>query len=584
MKQAIYFFLFGAISMIATSCQINVAPTSSEKSSDRIHDTSSALTSSTPIESSSGPTESITSAKEESTTAITSEEIPSFTSEDETPSFASEESYSFSSQEDMSSCASKVESESISQNQDPEEFHFYCVNDFHGAIKAQEGNYGHFEYGISSYFGELASRKHDDPEHTILLSAGDMWQGSLESNDSKGLFVTEAMNAAGFDAMAIGNHEFDFGIENLKNNAESAQFPFLAGNIMYYSSPSTHDDSFGTSTVIERGGIKIGIVGMIGEGQTTSITSHHVKDHVFVNPLPLALKEATRLKEEEGTDINILLLHDESSAITNQFEYVKDSGKTLSDYFDVAFCGHTHSYNNEIFDGVPLLQSYCNGQAYSHATITFDHSSITSRKGEVEYVPVSARKDEDVETVVSKYLTDELLNRANRVAGTIYGSFNQRGVATLSCKAIYDRYSSEYPNLACTMVNSQRSWLSGEVTYSDIYKATPFSNEIVIASVKGSDIIREAKWNPTYTGDLSRFATLNSDQYYDCAVIDYIFYHMNNEKTYDYFPHNNPGGGNQVIDVKKTYPYDLVFDYLKTKETIRASDYSGTQNGFDCYQ
>lgn len=472
---------------------------------------------------------------------------------------------------------------------EPKKYVFYNVNDFHGAIREGHDSYGHYESGASKYFGELATRKKEDPEHTILLSSGDMWQGSLESNNSKGLFVTDIMSASGFDAMAVGNHEFDFGVENIETNANSASFPFLGGNIMNYENGETtsiRNSLFDISKVIEKDDIKIGIVGMIGEGQTTSITSKYVSSLSFIDPVPLALKESARLKEEEGTDINVLLVHCDESAIEIGFESCKAPGEHLSDYFDVVFCAHSHSYNNRVIDGVPLLQAYCNGQAYSKATITIAQHEVTAREGAIEYAVSANRTDVDVEGVVSKYMTPELIELGASHAGTVTYPFNKRDVGALGCKAIFDEYAELYPNLACAMMNSQRDGLSGEVSYSDIFKATPFANSIVIANIKGSDIIAEAKYNPTYTRDVEAFGTLDPNSFYTCAVIDYLFYHMNVNKEFDYFKGNRPGGGNEVIKEYVTYPYELIFEHFKNapQNTLNVVDYRGTENGFDLYQ
>ena len=578
MKQANFFGLFLTFPLLLASCTIKFVSDSSDSTAESASNETVSSVQSSDSKTSSQETKSSvdTSYEKESVISVSSEEGSFVYSEDR---LSSEETFSIES--------SSVEESSLSSG--PKTFTFYSVNDFHGAIKEGRDSYNHYESGISKYFGELATRRKADPTHTVLLSAGDMWQGSLESNYTKGLFVTEAMSAAGFEAMAVGNHEFDFGQEIIKNNAKAASFPFLGGNIMNYvngQTTSTRNETFGISKTVIKDGVKIGIVGMIGEGQTSSITSKYVEDLSFVNPLPLALQEATRLKEEENTQINVLLLHDDSSKVTSSFDYWKDEGKALSDYFDVVFCGHTHSYNDAVYDGVPLLQAYSNGQAFSKATITFDDNEVTQRIGQIEYAPSYGRTDVDVEAIIQKHLTKELLELGDRRAGYVNGTLSTRDIGAVGCKAIYDTYNSTYSDLACVMMNSQRDGLSGEVTYSDIFKATPFSNVIVIARVKGSDIIYEAKYNPTYTGNTAQYATLDSNQYYTCAVIDYLYYHMNADKQYDYFKGNRPGGGNSVIEVYDTYPYELIFGlFQKTPgNTINPQSFRGQANGYDLYR
>ena len=230
-------------------------------------------------------------------------------------------SLSSSISESASSAFSSFSSESSlssSEKSEPTDgvYEFYCVNDFHGSIVEQmNGNY--YESGIAKYFGKLKEYKAKDPEHTIILSAGDMFQGSLESNSNYGRLVIDAMNNVGFDAMTVGNHEFDYGPIRLLENATLMDFPLLGGNVIRYDHGSTGElwnEAIAPSTIIERGGNKIGIVGMIGYGQTSSITSSFVQDITFESPLKLAQDEALRLREEEDCSLVIYVIHDDMTA------------------------------------------------------------------------------------------------------------------------------------------------------------------------------------------------------------------------------------------------------------------------------
>ena len=74
-------------------------------------------------------------------------------------------------------------------------------------------------------------RKVQNEQNALLLSSGDMWQGSCESGLTKGNIITDWMNELGFSAMTLGNHEFDWGAEPIKANAAIAEFPLLAINV-----------------------------------------------------------------------------------------------------------------------------------------------------------------------------------------------------------------------------------------------------------------------------------------------------------------------------------------------------------------
>ena len=107
----------------------------------------------------------------------------------------------------------------------------YSVNDFHGAFSYSKDDE---QTGFSRIATYLLNKKEENP-FTVIVSAGDMWQGGIESNKTKGKIVNEAMNIATFDAMTLGNHEFDWGEEVIKENASLAEFPFLGSNLTYSS-------------------------------------------------------------------------------------------------------------------------------------------------------------------------------------------------------------------------------------------------------------------------------------------------------------------------------------------------------------
>ena len=114
--------------------------------------------------------------------------------------------------------------------------YIYAVNDFHGIVY-KEGE----SVGLSRLFGYLRTQKEKNPNNTVILSSGDMFQGSGLSSMSRGKIVLDAMNYVGFDAMAIGNHEFDWGLEEVTKYVDGslengeATFPILGANVLKVS-------------------------------------------------------------------------------------------------------------------------------------------------------------------------------------------------------------------------------------------------------------------------------------------------------------------------------------------------------------
>jgi len=477
----------------------------------------------------------------------------------------------------LSSESDALSSESTAASTDAT-YDFYCVNDFHGSI-VEQMNGRYYEAGIAKYFGKLKELKAKDPDHTFILSAGDMFQGSLESNDNYGHLVIDAMNDVGFDAMTLGNHEFDYGQQRLLDNIELMEFPVLGGNIRRYENGPTltpWSDSIGTSAIIERGGNKIGIVGMIGYGQTSSITSRIVQDIYFESPARLATAEAKRLRQEEDCDIVVYVIHDDMASCQT---YAADK-----QYFDGVFCGHKHTKNNRLIGNVPFIQSYCNGEAISHFQLTIKDGKTTCTSYGLIDSQSSWTEDERIAEIRDSYIKDpDFTAKAGAIAGTIEGTLDAKeGVPNLISKAIYEKYKALYPELRCGMQNGLRAPLNGEVTYRDIYKAAPFTNSVTIASVLGSEILSEGEANSIYCGEDNRFSP---NEHYLIACVDYILYHQNDKKEYNYFPSLNDNPDAIVAD-HEDYPFDLAFAYIHDNENgdVNASDYLNSCPGFSAVQ
>ena len=239
-------------------------------------------------------------------------------------------------------------------------FDFYCINDLHGKIADADTHPGVDE--LTTFLEKARAYN----ENTLVLSAGDMWQGSAESNMTRGQLTTEWMNNAGFAAMVLGNHEFDWGEDPIAVNRELAQFPYLAINI-YDRQTNSQVEYCQNSVVIDRDGVQIGIICAMGDCYN-SIAADRVRDVYFITGrelTELVMEEATKLRSE-GVDFIVYLIHDgygdsksasatpiESSQIRDYYDTALSNG-----YVDLVFEGHTHQrYILEDEFGVYHLQN-----------------------------------------------------------------------------------------------------------------------------------------------------------------------------------------------------------------------------------
>lgn len=329
---------------------------------------------------------------------------------------------------------------------------FYVVNDLHGKLEDGENHPGADE--LSTY---LKNARLKD-EYAFILSAGDMWQGSAESNSTKGLIMTDWMNEMDFVAMAVGNHEYDWGEEYVENNAELAEFPFLAINI-YDRETNQRVDYCQSSVMVEAGGLQIGIIGAIGDCYS-SISSDKVEGIYFKvgNELTNLVKAESEKLRQDGADCIVYLIHDgygrsqsnpsiPSSQIRSYYDVELSNG-----YVDLVFEGHTHqSYILQDEYGVYHMQHKGdNLGGISHMEVGINSVNSTVKVNVARLVSTDSYKtltpDDVVDNLLDKY--KEQIEPTNEVLGynNAYrsGDWLRQIVANLYYDKGVEKWGEEY--------------------------------------------------------------------------------------------------------------------------------------------
>lgn len=213
-------------------------------------------------------------------------------------------------------------------------------------------------------------RKED--KELLLLDSGDFSQGSPYYTMFKGDVETELMNIMGYDAATIGNHEFDFGLDNMARLFKKVNFPIVCAN--YDFTGTVVEGLVKPYVVIKRKGVKIGIFGLSPklEGLVMASTCAGVK---YLDPIKTANDIADKLKNEEKCDVVICLSHlgwDEAGL--NDMEMM---AKTRN--IDLVLGGHSHSYFQKLnyvrnLDGkeIPNDQNGKHGIFVSKITLTLE--------------------------------------------------------------------------------------------------------------------------------------------------------------------------------------------------------------------
>ncbi len=276
------------------------------------------------------------------------------------------------------------------------------TNDFHGAL-IPAGNFG--GPGIfSGYLRNLRDARTTDSGGVILLDAGDMWQGTLESNLSEGEAVLKIYNALEYDAAAIGNHEFDFGPAGpastptddsddpqgaLKQRAAEASFPILSANLIDASTGKTVRWPNVSASQIKRvAGVKIGMIGGITEGALATTILANTAGLEIASLSDSIRLEAQKLRKN-GANVIVVTTH--AGGECSEFSDVRNltSCRDNSEIFrlaralprglvDVIVGGHVHKGIAHEVNGIALISSYSRGTAFGRVDLTVDLASGTT--------------------------------------------------------------------------------------------------------------------------------------------------------------------------------------------------------------
>ncbi len=437
----------------------------------------------------------------------------------------------------------------------------YAVNDFHGQTDK-----------IAKVGGYLKDKKDGN---TVILSSGDMFQETLESNSNYGSLLNACMEEIGFDCMTIGNHEFDWGLEKLQALSEQTSVKFLGANIYHWD----RNDGWGTfaDEIAEpyyiktlENGLKVGVIGIIGSDQITSINANLVQTIGFKYPSDVVPELSEKLRTEEKCDVVVVSIHNGARDTMND-RYLK-----MEKYADAVFCAHSHYKELEEKGGVTFIQGGAKGEYVSNVRLAVDKDgNVTTVTASNKSYSSSWKTDETVAQMV-KTSNDAISAMANEKLATVEGSFNKGDVMPrLVSKAIATFAEQQGYDIDMALVNNTRNSLyDGDVTYTELFNAIPFDNIVYIAEVSGKDLLNQANYGTFWRVTEESIVSTGT---YTVAVIDYVLFHQNSNREYNYFPSAFEDGKHPSPLVTEQNPLlnyrDITKAYLLSAQRVSASEF-----------
>ncbi len=375
---------------------------------------------------------------------------------------------------------------------------FFAVNDLHGKLTDSGSQPGVDE--LSTYF----KNAYKTEQNVVVLSSGDMWQGTAESGLTNGKIMTEWMNYIGFEAMTVGNHEYDWGSDDIEENAKIADFPILAINI-YSRDDNERVDYCEASVLIERDGVKIGIIGAVGNVYS-SIASDMTKDVYFKtgDALTKLIKAESEKLRSQGADVIVYSIHDgygnsdKGMIADSQLAPYYDISLSAGGYVDVVFEGHSHkNYSLKDSYGVYHVQGGGENSGVSHVKLAVNTVNDNNHVTSTEFVQNTLYRyydsDPIVETLLKKY--EKELAITKNVLGKNSKLLKSYEICNLVAKLYFETGTKKWGDkynitLGGGYLNTRSPYElpAGDVTYSALYSLLTFDNELVLCSVKGSDL------------------------------------------------------------------------------------------------
>ena len=410
------------------------------------------------------------------------------------------------------------------------------TSDIHGyMIDTSSGNEDTFQYRMA-YIAQVvndaraaAARKQAgnipastlaDIDDVLLLDGGDIYQGSPVSNLLEGSAIRAALDNMGYDAVALGNHEFDWGVTdyNADENgtvpaydigyvAGDPDIPILASNL-YYENTGRRVNFTKDYTIVEKAGYRIALVGYIPD-YSAEIMAEQIAPYDIDDSLQHLDVLVRIINALEKPDVTIVMAHDDPVPIAEAMD---------PEQVDLVTGGHTHkSVYGFAENGIPYIQGGCQAQGYAYAYINIDSAgnvivddagyvSITDDKSLLYDTKENAGRLDDTVLSVSHAAWAEVGDEMSEVLGYIDtpvdltetsdngATYEGNWITGLMLRAMepYGAVAAFY-NSGGIRTNIYIPWNQSirQLTAGDIYTMIPFCNSYLVFEITGEELAKQ---------------------------------------------------------------------------------------------
>jgi 5'-nucleotidase len=404
------------------------------------------------------------------------------------------------------------------------------TNDLHGNLDSLPV--------LAGYLQNIRARLRQEWQgYLLLVDAGDLFQGTLESNLSEGRSVIEAYNAIGYDVATIGNHEFDYGPVGpsratddgdaqgaLKAAIAEAKFPFVSSNLVdaHTKQPLTWRNLH-ASILLRVGTLNVGVIGAL-TAEASEVIKHSLFRGLAVKPAGETIVNEAHELRKRGANLVVGLVH--AGADCKRFDDPHDlsscnlqqeSFQLLSSLpagtLDVFFGGHRHDGVAHFYRGVAYAQAYGGGRAFSRIDVFADRrtekilrlqihrpemlceseSGTTNPCATARYEGQPVHPDRELTSLVTRFMaqTQELDQKSLglKVQQLLRRSNHESALGNLIVDLMRD--GTPQATIAISNAGTLRADLpAGVLTHGALYRVMPFDNDLVLLQLEGRDLRR----------------------------------------------------------------------------------------------
>lgn len=411
------------------------------------------------------------------------------------------------------------------------------TNDVHGAIDRLPI--------LAGFVDNLRAARDKAGGAVLLIDAGDMFQGSLESNMNEGAAVIDGFNAIGYTAAVIGNHEFDFGPVGeaatpqspeddprgaLKARLAQARFPILAGNYLDAATGQPVDWPNAPASVLrELAGVKVGIIG-VSTFETPQTTMAANVEGLRMAPLIDTIAREAESLRRQGAQVVIVTAHaggdcktfgkpDDLSSCKRDQEIMEVAAGLPAGAVDVIVAGHTHRAMAHRVNGIAIIESYAKLRAFGRVDVRVTPSSAGPSAAKVEIAAIHPPRDlcpgehrvpadqcQPGEYEGAPVMPSPAVAQAIAPALQAAAERKQASLAVALEAPVTRAYARESAlgNLFADLMREARATdaavtnggglradlPAGLLTYGALYEAMPFDNRFATVTMKAADFAR----------------------------------------------------------------------------------------------